>query len=190
MLAYTQMHPSRRYSYTPAPPVTEFLMRSLFVLFWLAIGVYAHPANAQQTPRFGLGLNTQLALPDGLGIGAHGRVSAPVNADLSIMLDLAGTGFIFQGRKNATYILTPQMGVVVNINQQRYRDPIYLIAGFGGYLPVNSPRSDQGGPTFHVGIGSVLSLQETSLYYEVNPALIVAEDKVGISLPFRMGIIF
>lgn len=165
-------------------------MRSLIVLALLVAGMWAAPATAQQLPRFGIGLNTQLALPDGLGIGAHGRVSAPVNADLSIMLDLAGTGFIFQGRRNATYILTPQMGVVVNIHQQRYRDPIYLLAGFGGYLPVNSPRSDQGGPTFHVGVGSIISLQETSLYYEVNPALIVAEEKVGIALPFRMGIIF
>lgn len=165
-------------------------MRSLLVLTMLVGGLCSAPAVAQQMPRFGIGLNTQLALPEGLGLGAHGRVSAPVNADLSVMLDLAATGFIFQGRKNATYILTPQMGVVVNINQQRYRDPIYLLAGFGGYLPVNSPRSETGGPTFHIGIGSVLSLQETSLYYEVNPALIVAEERVGIALPFRMGIIF
>jgi len=165
-------------------------MRTLTLIALLFAGFGYSPVLGQQLPRFGLGLNTQVALPDGLGIGAHGRVSAPVNADLSIMLDLAGTGFIFQGRRNATYILTPQVGVVVNINQQRYRDPIYLLAGFGGYLPVNSPRSDQGGPTFHVGIGSVISLQETSLYYEVNPALIVGENRVGISLPIRMGIIF
>jgi hypothetical protein len=41
-----------------------------------------------------------------------------------------------------------------------------------------------------MGIGWVRPLNETTLFYEINPALIIGESKSTVALPFRIGIIF
>ncbi|GIV59025.1 MAG: hypothetical protein KatS3mg043_0114 [Rhodothermaceae bacterium] len=140
------------------------------------------------TPRLGLGFNTMLSTEDGLGLGFIGRASAPVNADLSFALDLGFAGFILEGRDEATYIFNPQVSAIVTL--PGVRSAPYVLGGVGGYIPLNDRRRTVSGPTLHLGIGWVRALHETSLFYELNPALIIGEENVEFALPFRIGLIF
>ncbi len=161
-------------------------------LFAVLLVLPALPTRAQQAalnPRFGLALNSLLSFDDGLGMGVLGRASAPLNADLSAAVDMGVTGFVLEGRTNATYVVTPGLSVIVNLPDYRGR-LTYLVAGFGAYLPVNRDDNTDGGPTFNVGLGQVMGLRETSLFYEVMPSLIVAENSVKPTLAGRIGVIF
>jgi hypothetical protein len=150
-----------------------------------------HDAAAQvASPRFGIGFNAMLSSADGLGVGFRGRASAPVNQDLSIAIDLGFTGFVLSGRRNAEYIFDPQLSAIINLPSTPDRLG-YILFGLGGYIPMGSDTEDQqNGPTVHGGIGWVHALQETSLYYEVNPALVIGERDVDIVIPVRIGVIF
>ncbi len=168
-------------------------MRSLrFALFTTALALLAWAPVVQAqtlTPRFGLAFQSILSLQDGLAIGFHGRAAAPINADLSIAFDLGAAGFVLEGRRNATYVVTPQLTAILNL--PAYRDnATYIGAGFGYYAPVNRDDNTNGGPTFHVAYGWILGLRETSLYVEIDPALIVAQEGVSLALPVRVGAIF
>ena len=144
-------------------------------------------AAAQTTPRFGIGFNTMLSSEDGLGIGFRGRAAAPVNLDLSVGIDVGFTGFILSGRRNAAYVFDPQLSAIINL-PPRDDQGTYILFGFGGYVPIG--QDSQGGPTIHLGFGWVRALQETSLFYEVDPALIIGENSVDIAIPLRIGVIF
>lgn len=147
-------------------------------------------ATAQTSPRLGLGFNSMLSSADGLGVGFRGRAAAPVNRDLSIGIDVGFTGFVLGGRRNADYIFDPQLSAIINLPQREDRAG-YILFGLGGYIPVGSrAENQQNGPTIHVGLGWVRALQETSLFYEVNPALIIGERSVDIAIPLRLGVIF
>lgn len=131
-----------------------------------------------------------LSTADGFGIGFRGRASAPVNRDLSIAIDLGFTGFIFGGRRDAEYVFDPQLSAIISLPSQEDRLS-YVLFGLGGYVPVGGTIDDrQNGPTVHIGMGWVRALYETSLYYEVDPALIIGEQSVDLAIPFRIGVIF
>lgn len=169
------------------------LLSRYFFGLLLLIGLLASAAPreaAAQTlePRFGLGFNGMISTADGLGIGIRSRVSAPVNADLSLAVDLGLTGFILKGRDEATYVFDPQVSAIVTLPPSRNRAP-YILGGLGAYVAFGEDDTD-GGPTIHGGIGWVQSLSETTVFYEVDPALIVGEKAVELVLPFRLGIIF
>lgn len=145
---------------------------------------------AAQSPRLGVGLNSMLSTADGFGVGLRGRASAPVNRDLSIAIDLGFTGFVFSGRRDAEYVFDPQLSVIINLPSQQDRLS-YVLFGLGGYVPVGGIiDNQQNGPTVHIGMGWVRALHETSLFYEVNPALIIGEHSVDLAIPFRIGVIF
>ncbi len=148
-------------------------------------------AAAQELrPRFGLGANATLATTDGvLGLGLRGRISAPVNPDLSFAIDLGFTGFVLRGRDDATYVFDPQVSAIVTLDARGNRSP-YIIGGIGAYVPFEEGADDDGGPTLHGGFGWVQTLQSTTLFYEVDPALIIGKSSVDLVLPFRIGIIF
>lgn len=166
-------------------------MRNVF-LFAAALFLlltFSNPVNAQGVnPRIGFGVNSMLSTSDGLGIGFRGRASAPVNADVSIALDAGFTGFILGGRDDASYIFDPQASAIVNLPRTS-TELSYLMFGLGAYVPMGETTS-RSGPTIHFGYGRVRVLQETSLFYEFNPALIIAQDRVHLALPVRIGIIF
>ena len=165
------------------------LLALFFVAGWLLLPV--HRAAAQDLrPRFGLGVNTTLATTEGvLGLGVRGRVSAPVNPDLSFAVDLGFTGFVLRGRDDATYVFDPQVSAIVTLPAQGNRSP-YIIGGIGAYVPFDDEDDDEGGPTLHGGFGWVQSLQSTTLFYEIDPALIIGRSSVNLILPFRIGVIF
>ncbi len=165
--------------------------RNLAFTILLCAGLSLLPergAAQDLSPRFGLGFNTVLSTEDGLGLGFRGRASAPVNADLSFAVDAGFVGFILEGRDDATYIFDPQVSAIVTL--PGVTSAPYILGGVGGYLPLNDRDQTNSGPTIHLGIGWVRALNETTLFYEVNPALIIGEEHVDFALPFRIGLIF
>ena len=139
-------------------------------------------------PRVGLGFNMLLSTQDGLGIGFRGRASAPINTDLSFAIDLGFTGFVFEGRDDASYIFDPQVSAIVTL--PGIRTAPYFLGGLGAFIPLTDADDKIYGPSIHLGVGWVRSLNETTLYYEVNPALIVGESRSTVALPLRVGVIF
>lgn len=164
----------------------------LFCLLALAVVPHAVPtAQAQPAsePRFGFGFNTMLSTADGLGLGFRGRAATPLNADLSVALDLGLTGFILAGRDDASYVFDPQISAILTLPYTSNRAP-YLIGGLGAYVSFAEDEDTDGGPTIHGGIGWVQRLNETTIFYEVDPALVVGAESVDLVFPFRIGVIF
>ncbi len=138
--------------------------------------------------RLGLGFNALLSAENGFGMGFRGRLSTPINADLSFALDAGLTGFILGGRDDATWIFDPQASVIVTL--PGIEKAPYLLTGIGGYLDPSDSGDTLTGPTLHVGIGWVKPLRESVLFYEVVPALVIGATKVAVAIPFRIGVIF
>lgn len=157
----------------------------------ILLGLNAPAQGQDLQPRFGLGFNTAISTEDGVGVGVRLRGSAPVNRDLSFAIDLGLTGFIFEGRDEATYLVDPQISAIVSVPEDRSDRLTYFLGGFGAYLPFDENGTNRNAaPTLHFGIGRVHLLTETSIFYEVNPGLIIGEERVGLLLPIRAGIIF
>lgn len=162
----------------------------ILLLFCFALASAGVSSAQQLNPRFGLGLNAMLSSADGFGIGIRGRASAPVNADLSLGADLGMTAFVLGGRDDADYIFDPQLSAIISLPPTRSR-LTYVLFGVGGYIPVgDEDENADGGPTIHAGIGWVIQLQESSLFYEIDPALIIGEESADVAVPFRIGVIF
>ena len=169
-------------------------LRHLAVLSFLALLIAGSPGTAQAqdsdlTPRFGLGMQGLISTEDGFGLGLRGRASAPINADVSAAVDLGLTGFVLGGSDDAIYLFEPQLSAVVNLPSQGGRLP-YVLAGLGGHYPLSNTERSVSGPVIHVGIGRVQALMDTSLYYEVNPGLVIGDDSVDLLIPVRIGLIF
>lgn len=162
-----------------------------------ALVLFPAPASAQAVrPRFGAGFDLvatppgQEVVPEGLGIGVRARAAIPVNADLSFGADVGVIGFVLSGQDEARYILNPQISGILTLPRARWAG--YLLGGFGGMIPLsNDPINPiDGGFTIHAGIGWALPLNETSLYIEVDPSLIIGENSTTVALPLRAGVIF
>lgn len=162
----------------------RFSAGSIALILFLLVGIGA--AHAQT--RFGLGLAATGNSADGFGIGLHTRTSVPLNQDFSFGFDLTGTGFVVNGWRDGRYAFEPQVSGIVTLPSRNDR-ALYVLAGFGGYIPLTLEGPNDGGPTVHLGAGYVVLLNETTVYYEVNPALIIGEDRVDIGFPFRFGVI-
>lgn len=148
------------------------------------------PATAQDlAPRFGIGVGGTLASPGvwRLGPSLRFRASAPINRDFSIGLGSGFNAFVLQGRDDATYAIDPQLSAIVTLPGGT--QPVYFLGGIGAYAPIGQ-NAPTGGPTFHLGVGRVMVLRDTSLFYEFNPALIIGRTNVEFVLPFRFGLIF
>ncbi len=161
-----------------------------------ALLAFAHPAAAQQStldPKFGVGFDGVISfgnddLINGLiGLGLRGRVSFPVNADLSFAADAGFVGFVLGGRDDATYVFNPQVSAILTF--PALGEARYLLGGLGFYAPLGG-SGDTGGPALHLGMGWVVPLRETALYVEVDPSLVVGESQAALVVPVRVGVIF
>lgn len=171
------------------------MLRSAALALLLCLS--AASASAQSgglNPRFGVGFDALLSvlggdvLDDGFGLGVRGRASFPINADFSVAVGAGFAGFLLGGRDDAAYLFNPQVSGILTLP----RSPNwarYLIGGFGGYVPLGDSDSE-GGPALHLGLGWVRPLQETSLYVEIDPALIIGETRAALVIPARIGVIF
>lgn len=162
--------------------------RIVVLLLLLATGSSRLASAQLENSRFGLGFNTLLSADNGLGMGFRGRVSTPINADLSFALDAGITGFILGGRDDATWVIDPQVSLIVTLPGVE-RAP-YILLGMGAMLDPSDSGDTLTGPTLHGGIGWVKPLRESVLFYELDPALVIGRDKVSAAIPFRIGVIF
>ncbi|NNE34294.1 MAG: hypothetical protein HKN13_03595 [Rhodothermales bacterium] len=154
----------------------------------LVSAIFVVSASAQERPRFGFGTEMLVSTADNIGVGFRGRVSMPLNADFSFAIGGGMAGFVLRGRQDANWVFTPQISAILTL--EGVNQAPYLIGGVGAYIPTGDPTVNRGGPTFHLGVGKVRRLNDTSLFYEVNPALIIEDDRVDLSLPVRIGVIF
>lgn len=168
------------------------MFRTAGLLIALLTAVPAFGQGLQ--PRFGAGFDALLSvasgdvLESGLGLGVRGRASFPVNADFSLAVGGGLAGFIFGGRDDASYLFNPQVSGIVTLP----RSPNwarYLIGGFGGYFPLGNSDAE-GGPALHFGLGWARPLNESSLYVEFDPALIIGESRTALVVATRVGVIF
>ena len=151
----------------------------------------AGPALAQAAPpRYGVGFDAGVTLlgddlPDGPSVGVRGRVALPINADLSAAASVGLSSYLFEGAREARYVLNPQTSIIITVPGDR--SVRYFLGGFGGFIPIDGGG---GGPTIHGGVGWAFPLNATSLYVEVNPSLIIGEDDAAGLLSVRGGVIF
>lgn len=146
-------------------------------------------AQAQQDPRFGIGLQMMgTTVDDNIGPGVRFRTSVPLTQDISLGLGGALTGYIFEGRDDASYAFDPQASLIVTLpgpNRQR----LYVLGGGGAYIPFGETAAESG-PTVHLGLGKVWLLNESSFFLEFDPALFIGAEETEIILPIRLGVIF
>lgn len=164
------------------------------LLFLAVLAVPEAPAQqAELQPRFGGGFEAGLfvggseVVRNGLGIGIRGRVSFPINADLSLAADAGFIGFILGGRDDAAWMFHPQVSAIVTF--PALGPARYLIGGLGWFAPLGSGVAE-GGPAIHGGMGWVVPLRESSLYIEANPSLVIGSARTALALPVRVGVIF
>ncbi len=152
----------------------------------LLFALFPRKATAQDlNPRYGIGFTFLASETDGAGLGLRGRIAVPVNSNLSLAGDLGVTGYIFKGRSDAEYAFDPQFSFIVTLPGDE-RAP-YVLAGVGAYI---STSEAEGGPFVHFGVGRAQLLGETSIFYEVNPAVVIEKEEVDFNLSLRFGIIF
>lgn len=146
-------------------------------------------SRAQQSPRFGIGIQLMgTTVDDNIGPGLRFRTSVPINQDVSFGLGAGLTGYIFQGRQNAAYAFDPQASLIVTIPGTG-RERFYVLGGAGAYVPFGE-TTGVSGPTIHTGLGKVWLLNESSFFFEFDPALFIGADVTEVILPLRMGVIF
>lgn len=157
----------------------------LSVLFLLSI---FRAARAQDSSLiYGVGMSSMVSTDDGFGLGFRGRVSTPINADLSFAADLGVTGFFLGGRDDSSFLFNPQISAIVTVPGER--SAMYFMTGIGAYLSTGGDDGEYNGPTLHVGVGGAKPLRDTTLFYEFNPALVIKDDSIALVLPVRIGII-
>lgn len=162
-------------------------LRTLFLLGILGL-LLAAPAQGQSL-RYGTGLqvmgSTAVA---SVSPGFHFRTTLPITQDLSVGGGLGLAGFVFEGQTNAVYTLDPEVSLIVTIPSPS-RSATYLLGGGGYHVPFgNDPPSS--GPSFHLGLGRIWALQDTTIFLEFAPALYVRESSAAGLFPLRGGVIF
>lgn len=136
---------------------------------------------------FGLGIQAIGNTDDGLGIGLRGRISTPVSADLSFAADLGFASHFLDGRDESAFSFDPQVSAIITMPGES--SAVYFMAGVGGYLSTGGSNGNHNGPSLHIGVGGVKPLTDSALFYEINPAIIIKENSLGLSIPIRVGII-
>jgi len=155
----------------------------------LVAATAAVPAHAQTEPRYGASFQlVGSTADDNVGTGLRFRVSAPINRDVSFAVGSSITGFIFEGQDEADFAIDPQASLIVNVPQGG-EEGLYFFGGAGAYVPLGDSPAESG-PMFHFGGGKVWLLQESSLFLEFNPGLIIAEESTEVLFPIRVGVIF
>ena len=169
----------------PALETADRIMSCLFVLLLLG-AIFPRSASGQSmNPRYGLGFSLLASTTDGVGLGVRGRAAFPLNGNLSVAGDVGVTGFIFRGRDDAQYAFDPQVSLIVTLPGSD-RAP-YVMAGVGAYITTSSA---EGGPFVHFGLGRAQLIGETSVYYEIDPAIVIENNDIQLTIPIRFGIIF
>lgn len=166
------------------------------VLLLGVLTVLAGPLSAQdRSARLGVGMDLFLGPPDneattdGMGIGFRSRVSVPLTYEVSLGVGAGVSGSLYRGRDEAAFTFNPQASLIVTFPQRDDRTwwP-YVLAGGGGFIPLRGEAP--GGPSIHGGIGWTRLLEDTSVYVEFNPSLVIASASSAGLFAVRGGVIF
>ncbi len=159
------------------------------MLAGLLLLVSVRSADAQTSPRIGAGFQMMAStIEDNVGPGVRIRVSAPINRDLSIAVGTGFTGYVFEGQDDANYAIDPMLSMIVTLPVAGRRGT-YFLGGIGAYVPLGD-FSSEAAPFFHFGVGRVWLLQDTSIFFEFTPALVISEETAEGLFPVRVGVIF
>lgn len=170
-------------------------MRGRLTLCAMLIGIAGAAFNSQAqdlNPRFGLGVGL-VANPtddglsdDDVGLAFRGRVSKPLNSDVSLAGTIGFYAFAFNGTETADYILNPEASLIVTLNGAT-RFP-YLLVGAGGLFPTDG---DEGARfALHAGYGLAWPLTSVSAFAEVTPTMAFHRSGTTFVIPFAIGVIF
>jgi len=170
-----------------ATPLRRLLLAAVVTIPALLVADWS---AAQSRTSIGLGFNTVLSTKQGLGVGFRFRGARALNEDLSIAAGVGLTGFVLGGQDDASYLIDPQLSLIVTLGGDQPGRATYALGGFGIHYPTGSENEEARGPMLHAGMGWVRGLYSTRLFYELDPALIIGERKVQVAFPFRIGVIF
>lgn len=147
------------------------------------------PARAQLSPQIGGGMQvTGSTAVKSAGPGLFLRASQPITQEVSLAAGMAGTGYVLEGGRQATYTLDLEASAIVTLPTPS-RSANYLMGGAGIHMPFGNDAFSAG-PTAHLGIGRIWALGESTLFAEVAPTLWVRKTQASLTLPIRGGIIF
>jgi hypothetical protein len=168
--------------------MTRLLLSLLFCASVLATSL---PAQAQQAPKFGVGIQMMgTTVDNNIGPGVRFRSSLPITQDISLGIGTGFTGYIFEGRDDSAYAVDPQSSLIVTLPGTG-TERLYVLGGAGAYVPFgNLEEGVNSGPTVHLGIGKVWLLNESSFFLEFDPALYVGQETSEVIIPVRVGVIF
>ena len=178
---------SHCYEHTFLPFSCTTIMRlsscKIFVFLIVLFAVSSDLRAQSFRPKIGFGLSLVGGTTDqAVGTGLDLRLAWVVNQDLSIGTSANFVNYILEGRDNAAYFFHPNVTAIVTLDATNLRSP-YLILGLGGNLPLGGDAdSDEAGPSIHGGLGWAFSLQSTSLYLEITPAMIVVRSSVEFQI--------
>jgi len=165
---------------------------TLCALLTAVLGVTAQISAQDNNTKFGLGVgfvanptDDDLASDD-VGMAVRGRISKPMNSDVSLAGSVGFYAFAFNGTTTADYILNPELSLVVTLNGQT-RFP-YLLVGAGGLFPTDGDKRARF--EAHAGYGLAWPLTSVSVFLEVNPTLAFEESSTTFVVPLVMGMIF
>jgi len=143
-------------------------------------------------PRFGLGVGL-VANPtdddlanDDIGLAVRGRISKPLNSDVSLAGTVGLYAFTFNGTETADYILNPEVSAIVTLDGEE-RFP-YLLVGVGGLFPTDG--DEEARFEAHAGYGLVWPLTSVSVFLEVVPTLAFQPSGTTFVIPIAVGMIF
>ncbi len=172
-------------------------MRTLAATFALLALFLTPDATAQRfapsPARYGVGFDVTSAIPGqelipkGIAVGLRGRAALPINADVSVAAELGIAAHLWDGANSTQYVLNPQTSLIVTLPAREGGAIRYVLGGFGGYLPFSGGK---GGPSIHLGIGQAIPLNDTSLYAEFDPSLLIGGDETTVVIALRGGVIF
>lgn len=164
------------------------ILSGVLVALVLLLGTVGS-VQAQEQPRYGVGLQLMgTTVDDNIGPGVRFRTSVPLTPDVSLGLGTGLTGYIFEGRSNASYAFDPQASLIVTLPGSG-PERSYVFGGGGAYVPFGDTNAPSG-PTLHAGIGKVWLLNQSSFFLEFDPALFIGKTSTNLILPIRAGIIF
>lgn len=164
----------------------------LCVALVLVAGAAPRSTAQDNNTKFGLGVGL-VANPtdddlasDDVGLAVCGRISKPMNTDVSLAGSVGFYAFAFNGTDTADYVLNPELSLVVTLNGQS-RFP-YLLVGAGGLFPTSGDKNARFAA--HAGYGLAWPLTSVSVFFEVTPTIAFQESSTTFVVPVVVGMIF
>jgi hypothetical protein len=156
------------------------------------LGHVSLAAAQDSATKFGLGVGL-VANPtddklanDDIGLAVRGRVSKPLNSDVSLAGSVGFYAFAFNGTDTADYVLNPELSLIVTLNGDT-RFP-YLLVGAGGLFPTGG--EDDARFAAHAGYGLAFPLTSVSVFVEVVPTIAFNDTGTTFIVPVSVGMIF